>query len=380
MKRSNWMMGIALSVMAVTAACNKPATSQNAAPSAEATESFEVVTYAEGLEQPWGMAFLPDGRLLVTEKAGRLQVISKDGKPKLVSGTPVVADAGQGGLLGVAVDPDFAQNQYIYLSFSEPGEGGVAGTSVARAKLSGQVLTDLKVIWQQSPKVKSNNHWGSRIVFAPDGKLFITTGDRASFREKAQDLTYTFGKVIRINSDGTIPQDNPFVGRSDAKPEIWSYGHRNMQGAAINPATGKLWTNEHGAQGGDEINAPEAGKNYGWPVITWGVDYSGARIGEGTTKSGMEQPVHYWNPSIAPSGMLFYTGDAFPTWKGDLFIGSLKFQYLNHIKLDGTKVVSETKLLEDEAERIRDVVQGPDGLIYVAYDSGDGRIVRLQPK
>src|SRR5689334_22694103 len=274
------------------------------------------VTVADGLDHPWGLAFLPDGRALVTERPGLLRLIDRDGAVSPpIEGVPAVVAQGQGGLLDVALDPQFAQNHRIYLSYAEAGEGG-AGTAVARARLDGQRLEALQVIYRQQPKVQGELHFGSRLVFARDGTLFITQGERFSYRDRAQDLSVDLGKIVRLNADGSIPRDNPFVGRAGARPEIWSYGHRNVQAAALHPVTGQLWTVEHGARGGDELNHPEAGKNYGWPVITYGVDYSGAKIGEGTAKAGMEQPVYYWDPVIAPSGAVFYTGDAFPAWKG----------------------------------------------------------------
>lgn len=348
--------------------------SQNTTGKAYATQVF-----AKDLEQPWGMAFLPDGRLLVTEKAGRLRLISADGKAiQNIGGVPEVADAGQGGLLGVAIDPDFATNGLVYFSYSEPDSSGKAGTAVARARLDGHNLADLKVIWQQTPKVDSPNHWGSRLAFAKDGNLFVTTGDRARFRDLAQDLSTTIGKVIRIRPDGSVPSDNPFVNQAGAKPEIWSYGHRNVQGAAVHPQTGQLWTNEHGPQGGDEINIAEAGKNYGWPLITYGEEYGGGKIGT-TEKAGLEQPLHYWVPSIAPSDMLFYTGKH-KVWQDKLFIGSMKFQYLDMITVTDGKVAREEKLLEEFNERVRALAQGPDGAIYVAFDSVDGQIIRIEPR
>lgn len=344
-----------------------------------ADKPYEARTFAKDLEQPWGMAFLPDGRLLVTEKAGQLKIISADGKlTQVVGGVPKVVDMGQGGLLDVSVAPDFAKNNLVYLSFSEADNTGKSGTAVARGKLEGNSLTGVTVIWRQSPKVSSPNHWGSRLAWGKDGNLFITTGDRAGFRDLAQNLSTTVGKVIRIRPDGTIPADNPFVGHADAKPEIWSYGHRNVQGAMVHPETGDLWTNEHGPQGGDEINITQAGKNYGWPTITYGKEYSGGAIGS-TSKAGLEQPLHYWVPSIAPSGMVLYTGKH-KAWQGKLFVGSLKFSYLNMITLSGNKVVAETRMLEEFEERIRDVAQGPDGALYVAFDNGDGQIMRVTPK
>jgi glucose/arabinose dehydrogenase len=293
---------------------------------------------------------------------------------------PRVYTSGQGGLLDVALDPAFATNRTIYLSYSEPADNGTAGTAVARARLGETGLDSVRVIYRQEPKVTGGGHFGSRIVFAPDGKMFITQGERFSYRNQAQDLNSLLGKLVRINSDGTIPKDNPFVGRSGARPEIWSYGHRNMQGAAIEPSTGRLWTIEHGAAGGDELNHPEPGKNYGWPVITYGKDYNGMRIGEGAVKEGMEQPVFYWDPVIAPSGITFYTGDRFPQWKNDLFIGSMVPGRLVRIRLSNGAVVLEERYLGDLHERIRDVQQGNDGLLYLLTDADNGRVLRISPK
>ena len=337
-------------------------------------------TVASGLEHPWALAFLPDGRLLVTEREGRLRVVTRDGQlsPPL-GGVPEVFARGQGGLLDVALDPRFAENQFVYLSYSEPGEGGTAGTAVARGRFAEGRLDDVRVIYRQQPKVRGAGHFGSRLVFNRDGTLFVTQGDRQSYRDSAQSLTAGIGKVVRINADGTIPRDNPFVGRSGARPEIWSYGHRNIQAAALHPETGQLWTVEHGARGGDELNRPEAGKNYGWPLITFGVDYSGARIGQGTTREGLEQPVYYWDPVIAPSGMVFYTGDALPGWKGSAVIGSLTPGALVRLTLGNGRVVREERYLGELRERIRDVQQGPDGLLYLVTDSDDGRVLRVVP-
>jgi glucose/arabinose dehydrogenase len=339
----------------------------------------QVQTAARGLEHPWGLVVLPDGRMLVTERPGRLRVVDREGRlSEPLTGVPQVLAQGQGGLLDVALSPAFAQDRLVYLSLAEPGEGG-AGTAVARGRLGERGLEATTVIWRQLPKVGGGNHWGSRLVFRTDGTLFVTTGDRFAQRERAQDLSVTIGKVVRINADGSIPRDNPFVGRTDARPDIWSYGHRNIQAAARHPQTGQLWTVEHGARGGDELNHPEAGKNYGWPVITYGVDYSGARIGEGTAKAGMEQPVYYWDPVIAPSGMTFYTGDAFPQWKGSAFIGSLTPGLLVRLVLEDGRVTREERYLADLRERIRDVRQGPDGLLYLLTDSRDGRVLRIVP-
>jgi len=343
---------------------------------------IRAVTLTDDLDHPWGLAFLPDGRMLVTERVGRLRIVAPNGTlSDPIAGVPEVDADGQGGLLDVALAPDFAQSRTIYLSFAEPGDGGGgSGTSVARARLTGgeNRLENVQVIFRQEPKVRGGAHFGSRLVFARDGTLFITTGDRQN-RPFVQDLSKLQGKVIRIRPDGTIPPDNPFVNRSGARPEIWSYGHRNIQGAALHPETRQLWTVEHGARGGDELNAPKAGKNYGWPVITYGVDYSGAPIGQGQRKEGMEQPVHYWDPSIAPSGLMFYTGDKFPNWKGNAFVGALAFQLIARLELDGERVRSEERLLEGFGQRIRAVVQGPDGFIYLLTDDDDGRIVRLEP-
>jgi glucose/arabinose dehydrogenase len=338
-------------------------------------------TIARGLVHPWGLELLPDGRMLVTERPGRLRIVDRDGSlsPPL-AGVPAVLARGQGGLLDVALDPAFIENRIIYLSFAEPGAGGTAGTAVVRARLAEGRLDDLRLVYRQEPKVIGTAHFGSRIVFRPDGTLFITQGERFDYRQQAQDLMSDLGKIVRINSDGSIPRDNPFVGRGDARPEIWSYGHRNVQAAAIQPETGQLWTVEHGARGGDELNHPEAGKNYGWPVITYGRDYSGWKIGEGAVKAGMEQPVYYWDPVIAPSGMTFYTGDAFPGWKGSILVGGMAPGRLVRLTLLNGRVTSEERYLGELKERIRDVRQGPDGLLYVITDSKQGRILRLSPR
>jgi glucose/arabinose dehydrogenase len=317
--------------------------------------------------------------MLVTERPGRLRIAERDGRvSEPLAGVPPVLAQGQGGLLDVVLGPGFAQDRLVYLSFAEPGEGG-ASTAVARGRLGERGLEGTQVIWRQHPKVSGANHWGSRIVFRPDGTLFVTLGDRFAHRESAQNLATTIGKIVRINADGSIPRDNPFVGRADARAEIWSYGHRNVQAAALHPQTRELWTVEHGARGGDELNRPEAGKNYGWPVITYGVDYSGVRIGEGTARPGMEQPVYYWDPVIAPSGAAFYTGDAYPGWRGSLFIGGLASRVLVRLVIEGNRVVLEERHLADLRERIRDVRQGPDGLVYIVTDSPEGRILRVLP-
>jgi glucose/arabinose dehydrogenase len=350
-----------------------------------ATAQIRPETISTGLENPWGVAFLPGGRFVVTERAGRLRLIAADGKIGApIAGLPAIAAGGQGGLLDVVADSGFDKNRTLYFCFSEPAGGGGAGngTALASTQLSadGTRLENLKIIFSQQPKVASRNHFGCRIVEARDGTLFLTLGERFSRKEDAQKLDNHLGKVVRIAKDGSAPGDNPFVGRAGALPEIWSYGHRNGQGAVLGP-DGRLWMTEHGPQGGDEINIPQAGRNYGWPVITYGENYGGGKIGEGITeRDGMEQPLHYWVPSIAPSGMAFLTSDRYgAAWKGNLFVGSLKFGYLDRIELKDGKVVAEHKLLADDRARIRDVKQGPDGLLYVLTDESDGKLLRLRP-
>ncbi|MEY3746896.1 MAG: hypothetical protein RL194_355 [Pseudomonadota bacterium] len=339
------------------------------------TEKIRINVLTDKLNAPWGMAFLPDGRILVTEKSGQLRMI-ENGKllPQPVAGAPKVVDSGQGGLLDVALHPQYAQNGWIYLSYSARGADGV-GTEVMRAKLQGMSLTGSEVVFSQSPKISGGNHFGSRIVFDREGYLYITMGDRGD-KDRAQRLEQHIGKVVRLYDDGRVPADNPFAGKSEALPEIFSLGHRNVQGAAVHPASGKIWTHEHGPQGGDEINILAPATNYGWPVITYGVNYFiGTKIGEGTHKTGMAQPLYKWVPSIAPSGMTFYTGDAYPGWKNSLFIGSLKFQMLVRLTLDGDKVTKEERLLQGIG-RVRDVRQGPDGLLYLLADN---KLLQLQP-
>ena len=355
-----------------------------AAPSvAQSQPSPKAQTVASGLQNPWAVAFLPDGRFLVTERPGRLRVVNADGQVQpAVQGLPEVAAGGQGGLLDVITDSAFASNRTIYFCFSEPGKGTTNSTALARARLSQDAkrLEDVKVIFSQQPKFSSTAHFGCRIVERPDGTLFLTLGDRFSRRDDAQTLDNHHGKVVRVGKDGAIPKDNPFVGKAGALPEIWSYGHRNSQGATLAP-DGSLWTHEHGARGGDEINRPQAGKNYGWPQVSFGVNYDGSKIGSGDSAApGLEPPLHHWTPSIAPSGMAFLTSERYGAgWKGNLFVGSLKFEYLHRIELKDGKVVAEHKLLEDVGQRIRDVRQGPDGLLYVVTDSPSGKLLRLLP-
>ena len=339
----------------------------------------QVQTIAKGLEHPWSLAILPDKRILVTERRGRLRLVGADGRvSEPLAGVPQVYASGQGGLLDVALSPEFAKDRLVYLSFAEAGDGG-SGTAVARGRFGERGLENTQVIWRQQPKVGGSNHWGSRIVFHADGTLFVTLGERFNHSDGAQDLSATLGKVVRINPDGSAPRDNPFVNRAGARPEIWSYGHRNVQAAALHPETGQLWTVEHGARGGDELNHPEAGKNYGWPVISYGTHYTFLKIGEGTVKPGMEQPVYYWDPVIAPSGMTVYTGELFAGWKNNLLIGSLTPGGLVRLVMRDGKVAQEERYLGDLRERIRDVRQAPDGSIYILTDSRDGQILRITP-
>jgi glucose/arabinose dehydrogenase len=358
-----------------------PAVAQTGAMQSSEKAKFRVETIASGLENPWAIAFLPDGRKLVTERPGRLRLIDRNGKLSEVAGVPAVLAVGQGGLLDVVLAPDFDKSRRIYFTYAEP-RGAVNGTAVAHARLAengGKArLEDVKVIFRMEPGRGGGFHFGSRLAFARDGNLFVTLGERNAM-SPAQDLSGHLGKVVRIGPNGEVPKDNPFVGKEEVKQEIWSYGHRNPQGAAIHPTSGKLWINEHGARGGDEINIPEAGKNYGWPVISFGRHYSGAKIGEGNSKPGMEQPIHYWDPSIGPSGMAFYTGDAFSAWRGNLFVGALPLRHLQRLELDGEKVVREERLLTDLKERIRDVRQAPDGTLWVLTDGRDGKVLRLSP-
>ena len=337
---------------------------------------------ARGLEQPWALAFLPDGSLLVSERPGRLRLVSREGRIGApISGVPAVHARGQGGLLDVALMPDFSASGGVCFSYAEPRGEDASATAVACGRLDRATasLRELRVIYRQEPAVAdSDNHYGSRLAFAPDGTLFVTLGERYSGREQAQTLDNGLGKVVRLRPDGGIPADNPFVGRAGVRPEIWSYGHRNPQGAAIHPQTGALWITEHGPKGGDELNRVLPGRNYGWPVITYGREYSGLKVGDGLTqKEGMEQPQHYWVPSIATSGLAFYTADRIPAWKGSAFVASLKFGQLARLSLDGDKVVAEERLLEGLNRRLRDVRQGPDGALYLLTDETNGAILRL---
>ncbi len=340
---------------------------------------FEVQVLASGLRFPWGMTFLPDGNMLVTERIGQLRTITPDGRiSEPIKGVPAVFVQQQGGLLDVALDPDFASNRLIYLSYAEP-DGNKAGTAVARARLIDGRLEKLQVIFRQLPKTEGGVHFGSRLVFAPDGNLFITLGDRGDYADQAQFTDNYFGKIIRIRPDGSVPPDNPFVQNKQGKPEIWSYGHRSVQGAAIHPQTGALWIHEHGPKGGDEINIPQPGKNYGWPKASYGSHYSGVPIKDEHTEQGFEEPIYYWTPSIAPSGMTFYTGSLFPGWRGSVFVGALAGRQLVRLSTDGKRILGEEKLLM-QTTRFRDVVQGPDGALYLLTDDENGKLLKLVPR
>jgi glucose/arabinose dehydrogenase len=361
------LVGLSAAASATAAAADRSIATQRA--------TLRVTTVASGLEIPWGMAFLPGGGMLVTERPGRLRRIDAAGRVSApIEGVPAVFASGQGGLLDVALDPAFASNALVYLSFSEPVDGK-ARTAVARARLAGNRLEGLRVIFRQEPAVDARQHFGSRLVFDREGRLYVTLGDRGSQRALAQDLSTHIGKVLRVNPDGSIPAGNPLAGQAGARPEIWSWGHRNVQGAALHPATGELWTHEHGPRGGDELNVARAGRNYGWPVITYGREYSGPAIGEGTEKPGLEQPLHYWVPSIGPSGLAFYTADAIPGWRGSVLVGALAAQQLARLEIgpDG-KVRAEERIAI--GERVRDVRQGPEGAVYLLVDSG--RVLRLE--
>jgi glucose/arabinose dehydrogenase len=341
---------------------------------------FNVVRLVDALQNPWSMTWLPDGRMLVTERPGRLRVVAADFRldPRPVGGLPSIVVGGQGGLFEVAIHPRYKENGWIYLSYSGPGEGG-HGTELLRAKLEGHRLVDTQVLFRLHPKSGTGHHFGGRIVFDGKGHVFLTLGDRGD-QDRAQRLDDHAGSVIRLNEDGSVPKDNPFTKRPEAKPELFTKGNRNIQGAALHPGTGELWIHEHGPQGGDEINIIRAGRNYGWPVITFGANYmTGTKIGEGTRKQGMEQPLHHWTPSIAPSGMAFYAGDKFPNWRGNLLVGALRDETLVRLELEGERVVKEERMMSGTIGRIRDVRVGPDGYVYLLTDERRGILARLEP-
>ncbi len=381
--------GAALETRAGNGAGYQPAfPGQTRAIGVDSKVALDVKTVAQGLNMPWAFELLPDGRFLVSERPGNLRLVTAAGQiSEPVKGLPAVAAGGQGGLLDVALDPAFATNRVIYFSFAEARDGG-NGTSLAKARLvedaGGASLADLQVIFRQTPALNSSLHFGSRIAFGKDGKLFLTLGERSipAGMVQSQDLNSHLGKVVRLNTDGTVPADNPFVGKAGARPEIWSYGHRNVQAGTIDSATGKLWTVEHGPRGGDELNQPQAGVNHGWPVITYGINYNGQKMTGGIQQqAGMQQPVYYWDPVIAPSGMIVYHGNMFPQWQGSIFIGSLGGAKLVRLQMENDKVTGEEWFLQDRGARIRDVQQGPDGAIYVLTEQGtNSLLLRLQKK
>ncbi|MDO6568952.1 PQQ-dependent sugar dehydrogenase [Alteromonas sp. 1_MG-2023] len=359
------------------AGVTQPAFSQQADTKTETKAQFVVTELAKELVHPWGMAFLPNGDLLVTERDGGIRRLNKAGElsPRFTN-VPSVEANNQGGMLDIAIDPDFETNNTIYFCFSQPGDGG-SSSSVAKATLAGDSLSDVETIFSALPLVDNGFHFGCRLAFNADKQLFITLGDRYKYMKEAQNTENHFGTIVRINRDGSVPSDNPFI--NGKAPEIYSYGHRNVQGITIHPETGEVWAMEHGPKGGDEVNLLSKGANYGWPVITYGIDYSGAVISDKTHSEGMEQPVLYWDPSIAPSGMTFYQGDMFPQWNGDLLVGSLKFTHLRHIEMDGDKPGEQHEYLRDNNARIRDVEVGPKGAIFLLTDAPNGKVLKLTP-
>lgn len=377
MHMSGRFLGIGLLAAAVSVPWAAPAAARTAAVHESAGERFRVTTVVEGLVHPWSVAFLPDGDMLVTERPGRLRIV-RDGRllPDPVAGVPAVAASGQGGLFDAVPHPDFAANRLLYLTYAGPGSGG-ASTEVARGRLEDGRLVAVQTIFVATPKLGSRVHFGGRLAFGPDGMLYLTSGERGE-KPSAQNLADHRGAVIRLGDDGRIPPDNPFVERAGALPELFSYGHRNPQGMAVQPGSGLIWTHEHGARGGDEINVLLAGANYGWPLVTHGVDYDGSPISDRRTAPGITPPLHHWSPSIAPSGMAFYDGDLFPNWRGDLFVGALAGRHLVRLDVDGDRVTGEERLLTDLGARIRDVRMGPDGRLYLLTDAGDGALLRME--
>jgi len=380
------VLGQPVETQTANAEDQKPAfKGQTRAPFRGASVSYKAVPIAQGLEHPWAVAFLPDGAMLVTEKPGRMRLVSKTGEVSApITGLPKVDARGQGGLLDVAVAPDHESSSTIYWTYAEPRDDGKNGTAVARGKLvrgDPPRIEWVEVIFRQKPDLDSTMHFGSRIVFNTDGTIFVGLGERSIMegRMQAQQIDSHFGKIVRIHPNGSVPKDNPFVDRAGARPEIWSIGHRNIQAAALHPETGQLWVVEHGARGGDEINVVEKGKDYGWPTIAYGIEYKGGPIGDGLTQApGMEQPIYYWDPVIAPSGMAFYTGELFPAWKGSLFVGALAGKHIARLTLDGRRVIGEERILVDRG-RIRDVKQGHDGALYAVTDEENGELLKLVP-
>jgi glucose/arabinose dehydrogenase len=367
-------------LVALTAGC---AQAESGAVVQSEQASFRVVEIVQDLHHPWSLAFLPNGDYLITERRGKLWRISPRGQKTEITGVPQVYHEGQGGLLDIALEPQYSPGGWIYFSYAAtaPDNQDIANTEVARARLNldQNRLTDIDVIFKASPKNEGGNHWGSRLLFAPDNSLYITLGDRFDYKEEAQNPANHLGAIIRIMPDGKIPSDNPFAGQSDKKPEIYSYGHRNVQGMAAHPQTGKIWTHEHGPKGGDEINILKPGANYGWPAVTFGISYWGTEISDKTSAPGMQDPILQWTPSIAPSGMVFYNAELFPEWRGDLFVGALAHKHVRRLELDGEIVIAQEELLKDRNERIRDVRQGPDGYLYILTDESSGKLLRLEP-
>jgi glucose/arabinose dehydrogenase len=374
-----WLLASALAQSDTTAAAFRTPPPPPA-PAPVIREGFRVAEIATGLDHPWSMAFLPDGAILVTERIGRLRRI-EDGHllPAPIDGVPAVHTGSQAGLFDVVLHPDFAVNHLIYLTYAA-GTDAANGTQVARARLEGQRLENLQVIFRATPLKDTNNHFGGRMAFLPDGSFALTLGEGFEYREQAQNLGSDLGKIVRLRDDGSIPADNPFVRQQGVRPEIYSSGHRNPQGLVFDPVSGRLYETEHGPRGGDELNSIEAGRNYGWPVITYGMDYSGAYVSPYSARAGLEQPIVYWTPSIAPSGLAIYHGDKFPAWRGDLFVGALAFKHLRRVHLDaGGNVAGQEQLLVDSNERIRDVRAPADGYLYVCTDAAEGRVLRLEP-
>ncbi|MFD2514756.1 PQQ-dependent sugar dehydrogenase [Pontibacter locisalis] len=357
-------------LLAGTACAQKPTVKTDAGP-------IKVETLAKGLVHPWGMAFLPDGRMLVTERTGNLRILNKNNELSApLQGVPEVFDKGQGGLLDVALDPNFRQNNLVYLSFAEPGDNNTASTAVGRGKLEGDMIKDFEVIFSQKPKVEGPNHFGGRIVFTPEGHLLLTLGERFKF-DPAQNLSNHLGTIVRVNPDGSVPKDNPFVGKENAEDEIWSYGHRNIESAAIDPNTNLLWVAEMGPMGGDELNQPAAGRNYGWPVVSWGDNYDGSNIPNPPTHPEFADAVIHWTPTISPSGMIFYNGNMFPAWQNSTLIGGLTSTGIVRVQINGEQAKEVERL--PLATRVRDVEQAPDGSVYVLTDERNGKVLRLVP-